>query len=188
MQAEQQAKLGRLAQRTAALSVGRGMFTLNSKWPLLTEPISIPPLVMDGKVQRNSFLALSWPFLLHTPSPASRSLVTPGEGKPRYDRARPCHARARPLRVGAVPQRRGHRPPADCRRVPGIGKRRRGHHQHLDRIQPTKRAQQRARRLLDGAGPTGASSPPPYAIVGVALIVQLFVLARGCRVTCLGLA
>lgn len=60
MQAEQQAKLGRLAQRTAALSVGRGMFTLNSKWPLLTEPISIPPLVMDGKVQRNSFLALSF--------------------------------------------------------------------------------------------------------------------------------
>lgn len=50
MKAEQQAKLLRLAQRTAALSVGRGMFMLNSKWPLLTESISVPPLVLDGRV------------------------------------------------------------------------------------------------------------------------------------------
>jgi len=27
------------------------MFMLNTKWPLLTEPISVPPLVVDGKVR-----------------------------------------------------------------------------------------------------------------------------------------
>lgn len=50
IQAEQQMKLMRLAQRTAALAVGRGIFMLNSKWPLLTDPISVPPLVLSGKV------------------------------------------------------------------------------------------------------------------------------------------
>ena len=50
---EQQLLL-KLAQRTMALSVGRGIFTLSTARSLLTEAIPIPPLVLAGRKQSNN--------------------------------------------------------------------------------------------------------------------------------------
>jgi len=68
--AEQLSRLSHLAQRQMASSIGRGMLTIASYSPLLTEPITIPPLILSGKLaQSNSSLSLdtltpdllSWP-------------------------------------------------------------------------------------------------------------------------------
>jgi anaphase-promoting complex subunit 1 len=56
---EHQAKLLLLCKRSMALPVGRGMFTLASLYPLLTEPLPIPPLSLAGRVPpTNATIAL----------------------------------------------------------------------------------------------------------------------------------
>lgn len=52
---EEEKHLYAICTRTMALPVGRGMFTLRTATPVITEPLSSPPLCLTGKV--NAFLA-----------------------------------------------------------------------------------------------------------------------------------
>ena len=46
-------RLLQLCQRTMALPVGRGLFTLFSYHPVLTEPLPVPNLNLTGDKQKN---------------------------------------------------------------------------------------------------------------------------------------
>lgn len=50
---QQQKKLQSLAQRTMAISVGRGMFTLYTSRPTVTDPLPIPELNLSGRLPPN---------------------------------------------------------------------------------------------------------------------------------------
>jgi anaphase-promoting complex subunit 1 len=50
---QQQKKLQLLAQRTMAIAVGRGMFTLYTSRPTVTDPLPIPPLNLSGRLPPN---------------------------------------------------------------------------------------------------------------------------------------
>ena len=51
---QQQKKLQQLSQRTMAIPVGRGMFTLFTGRMTISDPLSIPPLCLSGKVPPNN--------------------------------------------------------------------------------------------------------------------------------------
>eukprot|EP00516_Mucochytrium_quahogii_P003269 CAMPEP_0203751382 /NCGR_PEP_ID=MMETSP0098-20131031/5463_1 /ASSEMBLY_ACC=CAM_ASM_000208 /TAXON_ID=96639 /ORGANISM=" , Strain NY0313808BC1" /LENGTH=2329 /DNA_ID=CAMNT_0050641079 /DNA_START=277 /DNA_END=7263 /DNA_ORIENTATION=+ len=72
--ATQQAKLLLISRRTMALQVGRGMITLGTVRPLLTDTVDIPPISLSGKIPPNNAIVkldlssvpngdelLSWP-------------------------------------------------------------------------------------------------------------------------------
>ena len=52
--AAQQAKLLQLSKRTMALGVGRGMITMSTVRPLLTDPVEIPLLTLSGRIPTNN--------------------------------------------------------------------------------------------------------------------------------------
>lgn len=52
--AAQQQKLLQLSKRTMALGVGRGMITLSTVRPLLTDPVEIPLLTLSGRLPANN--------------------------------------------------------------------------------------------------------------------------------------
>ncbi|KAJ0855851.1 putative anaphase-promoting complex subunit 1 [Helianthus annuus] len=56
----QQAQLWQLAQRTTALPIGRGAFTLSTTWTLLTEALPVPKLILAGRLptQKNATVNL----------------------------------------------------------------------------------------------------------------------------------
>eukprot|EP00041_Stephanoeca_diplocostata_P023439 m.576909 g.576909 ORF g.576909 m.576909 type:complete len:1553 (-) comp22291_c1_seq1:277-4935(-) len=56
--AEQKAQLLLVVQRTLATSVGRGMFTLNTVRPIITQAIRIPPLNTTGKGMHGAAISL----------------------------------------------------------------------------------------------------------------------------------
>ncbi|BBN07484.1 anaphase-promoting complex subunit 1 [Marchantia polymorpha subsp. ruderalis] len=90
--AQQQAQLWQLAQRTTALSFGRGAYTLATSYPLLTETLHIPKLVLAGRLpsQHDATVNLdvntgniadltSWPDFHNGVAAGLR--LAPGQGK-----------------------------------------------------------------------------------------------------------
>ncbi|CAM6122933.1 unnamed protein product [Calypogeia fissa] len=90
--AQQQAQLWQLAQRTTSLSFGRGAYTLATSYPLLTETLPIPKLVLAGRLpsQHDATVNLdvntgnitdltSWPEFHNGVAAGLR--LAPGQGK-----------------------------------------------------------------------------------------------------------
>lgn len=63
-------------QRTLAVSVGRGALALGTRWPLVSEPLAVPPLCLAGTVSSDSSHAAA----LGSGAAASASGVAAGAG------------------------------------------------------------------------------------------------------------
>ena len=56
--AEQKYQLQVFIQRCMAVTVGRGMYTLNTVRPLITQAIKIPGLILSGKGEQGATISL----------------------------------------------------------------------------------------------------------------------------------